>query len=139
MNYQVNTDAALLHSVHLQAKMLSSMRKTFVKAMSFQRRFLTHSLTTAGEEKKSQQFLPMMCGVTTLEDVQRERVVELAKIQCQSVLLHSMEGGFTSSLLCMVNVNDISALTSRRQQQQQQQKQQQQLHLLVYKVSLFCI
>ena len=52
-----------------------------------------------------------------------------------------MEGGFTSSLSCMVNINDISALTSRRQQQQQQQqqKQQQQLHLLVYKVSLFCI
>ena len=83
----------------------------------------------------------MMCGMMTLEDIQRERVVEWAKIQCQSVLLHSMEGGFTSSLSCMVNVIDISALTSRRQQQQQQQqqKQQQQLHLLVYKVSLFCI
>ena len=89
----------------------------------------------------------MMCGMMTLEDVQRETVVEWAKIQCQSVLNQSMEGGFTSSLSYMVNVNDISALISRRQQQkqqqqqqkQQQQQQQQQLHLLVYKVSLFCM
>ena len=74
----------------------------------------------------------MMCGMMTLEDGQREGVVESGKTQCQSVLIHSTEGGFISSLSHMVIVNDISALTARRQQQQQQQ-----LHLLVYKVSLF--
>ena len=50
----------------------------------------------------------MMYGVMTREDIQRERVVEWAKTQCQSVLLRSMEGGFTSNLSYIVDVNDIS-------------------------------
>ena len=108
MNY-VEVDAVVLHSVHHQAKMLSCMKNKFVKSMRYSVTSLIHSPTSAKEEKKSQQYLPMIVGMTALEEIQRKRVVEWAKMKCQSVLLHSSIGGFTSSLLYMVDVNDISA------------------------------
>lgn len=125
MNYQTKRDATLLHLVDHQVMILSSMMNEFVRAMSSLVRSLTHSFTTARVEKKSQQFLPMISGVITLEDGQRERVVEWAKTRCQFVLLHSTEGGFTSSLSYMVNVIDIIAHTARKQQKQRK------LHLSV--------
>ena len=117
MNYQTKRDATLLHLVDHQAMILSSTMSQFVRAMSSLVKSLTHSFITARVEKKSQQFLPMISGVITLEDGQREGAVESGKTQCQSVLIHSTEGGFISSLSYMVNVTDISAQTARRHQQ----------------------